>query len=416
VSITALVRRALSAPGDDYALRPCRDWQPRFDPAAEYGLYIHVPFCRNRCPYCPYNTVPWDPALVPGFVAALRAEIRSYRARAGRQRFSSLYIGGGTPTLMAAELAGVVEELRRGFDLDGPVAIETGPNDVTRDRIRELRALGADYISLGVQSFNDRHLAAIGRNHSGAEAARAAGRLAAAGFRVVNLDLIFALPGQTREELGADLAAALALEPGQITCYPLFTFPYSAVGRFKRLRRLRMPPVERRRRMYYQLSDTLRAAGRRRTSVWSFNRPDCAAYSSVTRDYYLGFGPGAASYDGHSFCFNTFSFPEYLRAAQTGQPTAVRMAVSGRMRELFWFYWRLYETEVPARAGLSRPVRNLARLFRRLGLAREERGRLALSDRGAHWIHLAQNHFALNYVNRVWSTCLARPWPDTIRL
>ncbi|MFO7674809.1 MAG: radical SAM protein [bacterium] len=414
--VTGLVRRALSAPGDEYVFRPCRDWQPRFDPGDDCGLYIHVPFCRNACPYCPYNTVPWDPALVPGFVAALKAEMGRYREKVGRRRFSSLYIGGGTPTLIAAGLAGVLDEMRRLFELDGPVAIETGPGDVTASRIGELRSLGVDYVSLGVQSFNDRHLATIGRSHGGVEAARAAELLVSAGFRVVNLDLIFALPGQTEDELVADLAAAVALGAGQVTCYPLFTFPYSTVGRFKRLRRLRMPPGATRRRMYYRLSGFLRESGYRRSSVWGFIRPGSAAYSSVTRDYYLGFGPGAVSYDGHSFSFNTFPLGEYTRAARAGLPTALRMEVTDRMRELFWFYWRLYEAEVPARAGLSRPLVELVRLLGLLGLVRREGDRLALNDRGAHWVHLAQNHFALNYVSRVWSACLARPWPGAIRL
>ena len=129
---------------------------------AATDLYLHIPFCRSLCPYCPYNRVLYDPSLVTGYVRALHREIERYRELLGDIEIGSIYIGGGTPTTLLAELGPVLEHLRRRFRHTGPVAVETIPDDLDGKTLETLRSFGVSLLSVGVQSFDDRYLRLIG--------------------------------------------------------------------------------------------------------------------------------------------------------------------------------------------------------------------------------------------------------------
>ncbi|MEI6178150.1 MAG: radical SAM protein [Verrucomicrobiota bacterium] len=389
------------------------------------ALYVHIPFCRHLCPFCPYNKIAYEPALAARYIRALRAEIRRSGEQCGRLNIGSLYFGGGTPTTVLDELDGVMDDLRGSFKLSGHAAIETTPAGLTRETAAELRRLGFGLISLGVQSYQDRFLRHIGRPYNGTAAGRACAMLMDAGFQTVNFDLMFAMPGQTTDDLRHDLLDAIRYGPDQITCYPLFTFPYASVDRWRTRNRVVIPNQRLRWRMYRIICETLAEHGYMRASVWSFTRSNTTPFSSVTRDRYLGFGAGAASYNGRSFTFNTFSVPAYNAALEDGRyPTAIGMPVSTTLDRMFWLYWRLYETRVPKaayRALFGRdPERDFAgifRLIRGLGFVEDESDDwLTLNTRGCHWVHLAQNLLALNDVNTVWSAARATAYPDRICL
>ena len=389
------------------------------------ALYVHIPFCRDLCPYCPYNKVRYEPDLAAHYHQALRTEIRRAGERYGRLDISSLYFGGGTPTLMLEKLGDVMNDIRECFTMTGPAAIETTPANLTPETAERLRRLGFGLASLGVQSFQDRFLRQIGRPYDGTTAARACAILKDAGFPTLNLDLMFALPGQTTDNLRRDLLDAISHGPDQITCYPLFTFPYASVDRWVTQNRVVIPKQRQRWRMYRVICDTLAEYGYVRASVWSFIRQGAAAFSSVTRDRYLGFGTGAASYNGHQFTFNTFSVPAYNEAMEGGRfPTAISMPVSTRLERMFWLYWRLYETRFPKAAYRdffgSDPELDFAgvfRLLRLLGFVEKETDEwLTLNTRGCHWVHLAQNLLALNDINTVWTAARAVPFPERIEL
>lgn len=422
--IARSIRSALSSSGDRYEFVPGDGSDLKLDSEQPAGLYIHIPFCRSMCPYCPYNRIRYEPALAERYCDALLLEIARYGDLLGRRRFESLYIGGGTPTLVVNRLPELLAAVRNRFVLEGPVAIETTPSDVNDEKLAVLKDCGVDFVSLGVQSFSDANLVLIGRNYRAEEAVRALDAVMERGFPLCNVDMIFAFPGQQLAGLREDIAEIKRRCPNQVTWYPLFTFPHSAVGRARRLLRVRMPSVLTRRRMYYEIHERFLEDGFERTSVWSFNRSPGSRYSSVTRDYYVGFGAGAGSFTGTGFYFNTFSVPDYIAAVERRLPVALRMGVTERMRRLFWFYWRLYETVVPARAyearfgaGLQQDFGGVLNLMQWLGLARFEADQnLRLTRQGAHWVHLAQNYFALNYVAQVWSHCQAAAWPGPVGL
>jgi oxygen-independent coproporphyrinogen-3 oxidase len=412
--------RGLTGHAAPLAFEPCGDFDP--PPLDAAGLYVHVPFCRSLCPYCPYLRGPYRPADAELFCEALDRETAWYAGRLPGLQAGSVYFGGGTPTTLGPRLAGLVEALRRRFDPRGPWCIETNPADLGRDTVRRLAALGFASVSVGVQSFEPATLAFLGRGYAPARARQALDDLAASGIPAVNLDLMFALPGQDEAAWQRDLDAAIASPATQVTAYPLFTFPYSEVGRRRGLPGVEMPRWRVRRRMYFQLYDALTAAGFRRVSVWSFQRGPGHRFSSVTRSRYLGFGPSGGSCYGPGFTLNTFSLAEYVRATrERGHAVALAMPLSGELDLLMDLYWRAYDTHIPlaqwseATSQLPR-LRAVLRAARVLGLCEAGRDELRLTRRGSFWVHLLQNHLALPGVSALWDAGKREAWPGGVAL
>jgi len=385
-------------------------------------LYLHIPFCRTLCPYCPYNRIRYDKHHVAPYLAAVLAEIDAYHDRLGRIEIGSVYIGGGTPTTMLDEVGQILAHLRKRFLLTGEIAIETIPRDLNDDNLATLKQFGVTLLSVGVQSFDDHYLKLIGRNYRAEILEPAITRSIAAGFETVNLDMMFALPGQTTEEALADLKRVVDLGADQITLYPLFTFPYSAVGQLRDHRRVKFPTLSKRRKMYRAMHDFALSQGFSRVSVWGFKRGDVPRYSSVTRNHYIGLGAGSGSALPGMFYFNTFSVPEYIRACNGGElPVALKMDMTPKMEFYYWLYWRLYDTYI-SRQEIKRmfdegvSIKALLMLAKVLGMMTAKGDDWVLTERGAFWIHLLQNHYILNYIDKVWRTAMKEPWPARIEL
>ena len=249
-------------------------------PIERAGLYIHIPFCKNACPYCPYNKVPYDERLVETYVEALLVEIERYHARLGEMEVPSVYVGGGTPTNLIDELGTILDRIRDRFNVTGDICVETNPSDMGEDVVAKLSDIGVGLVSVGVQSFDDRYLQLIGRNYAASILDATIGSLLARGFRSVNLDLMFALPGQTVKEALSDLERAIASGADQVTLYPLFTFPYTAAGKHLKLTKVKMPNVFTRRRMYREIHRSCLASGSTRAPNDSRARPRASSRRS----------------------------------------------------------------------------------------------------------------------------------------
>lgn len=266
-------------------------------------------------------------------------------------------------------------------------------------------------MSLGVQSFQPRHLATIGRRYPADVAVHALRLLAGSGFASVNADIMFALLGQTTADVIADLDRAAELGANQVTTYPLFTFPYTAVGEYLHLTSVKMPDLAARREQYYAINEWARRAGFLRVSVWGFTRGQVPRYSSVTRDGCIGIGPGSGSHLADGFALNTFDLGEWQRSLAAGRrPIALRMSFEGEMSGWWWLCRRFYDTRIPMEVfgeSLGRDAGEASRWLSAItlaGLARRHNGLFELIDAGAFWLHLAQNHFARSYVNTLLRT------------
>lgn len=418
---TRPIRAYYTGRHSEYIFKPAA--YPIHQRLEKVNLYIHIPFCRNGCPYCPYNKVDYDPTAVQPYVESLLNEIELYKDRFGKLSISSIYIGGGTPALLIQELAVVLGTLRNAFSFDGDICIELNPNDVSEDAIAQLKSIGVQLVSIGVQSFNDNNLEFIGRKYRASDLDNKINGVVRAGFKSVNLDLMFALPTQSIEDLRDDLKRAVSLGVSQITAYPLFTFPYSTIGKYLRLKRVRMPGLNERKKMYYAISNYLLSNGFSRVSVWGFKKGDAPRYSSVTRDNYIGLGAGAGSHLPDGFYLNTFSVAEYINRCRRKEfPTALYMGFNADMQNYFWLYWRFYDTLIPKAElksrfveGQSKPMR-LFRLLKSLKMMDGEKDHFRLNQRGAFWVHLLQNYFSLNYINKVWAVAMKEPFPSRISL
>ncbi len=416
------VRRYLVGAEQHWAFEaPAPSWKPA--KIERTSLYVHVPFCRHACPYCPYTKVPYREALVEPYTRAACAEIDWWADAVGGAEVTSIYIGGGTPTLVLESVGRVLERARERFRLSGDICIETNPADVDDETVQRLHDMGVALVSLGVESFRPENLALLKRGYEPQVAERALARLVKGGFASVNADIMFALPGEAVADVIADLEQAAQLGADQITTYPLFTFPYTAVGEYLNLSAIRMPNLRVRREHYTAIHGWCVDHEFERVSVWGFKKGSAPRYSSVTRDGYIGVGPGSGSHLPDGFVLNTFDLESWMDALGEGKAAvALRMPFAGEMSGWWWLYWRFYDTRIPLgdlEAALGKDAakaRRWLKTLERVGLAIRNGRSLELSPAGAFWLHLAQNYFALNYVNKLWTQARQEAWPQTVNI
>jgi menaquinone C8-methyltransferase len=292
---------------------------PRPEAGIQYTLYLHIPFCESLCPYCSFNRFLLDEELAHAYFRRLREEMRMAH-RLG-YRFVSLYIGGGTPTILIDELAKTIDTARQLFPID-EVSCETNPNHLIPEVISELKSR-VQRLSVGVQSFDDDLLKQMGRYHkfgSGDEILEKI-RQAAPHFPSLNVDMIYNFPNQTEEILRRDIQMVINSGAQQTTFYPLMTSPSvdqslkKTVGKVDYGREVR----------FYEI--LLEALGGEFSpmSAWTFLRSGTGMIDEyiVEQEEYVGLGSGAFSYLGGKLYVNTFSLKEYAKAIDAG-----RMSVS----------------------------------------------------------------------------------------
>ena len=219
---------------DGQVLKMYRPGQLALTALPPLSLYVHLPWCLKKCPYCDFNSHEWGAARGEAgdmpwerYLQALRADLESSLPLIWGRTVHSVFIGGGTPSLFPPEaidrLLSDIRSLLR-LEADAEITLEANPGTFEKDRFKAFREAGVTRLSVGVQSFNDRHLKAIGRVHDGSQA-RAALEEVAAHFRTFNLDLMYALPGQTLDELASDLDTALSFQPPHLSVYHLTLEP-----------------------------------------------------------------------------------------------------------------------------------------------------------------------------------------------
>src|SRR5688572_2154966 len=208
---------------------------PRFKALPPLSLYIHIPWCARKCPYCDFNSHEAR-AAVPEerYVAALIADLEQSLPRVWGRRVHSVFFGGGTPSLFSARgIDAILTAARARLVLapDAEITLEANPGTVEADKFRDFRTAGVNRLSLGIQSFDPRHLKVLGRIHDGGEARRAI-EIATRNFDNVNLDLMYGLPGQTPDDAVADVEAALGYGSTHLSCYHLTIEPNTYFHRF----------------------------------------------------------------------------------------------------------------------------------------------------------------------------------------
>lgn len=259
------------------------------------SLYLHFPWCLRKCPYCDFNSHPVRGEIAEAdYLAALIADLESALPEVWGRPIGSIFIGGGTPSLISiAGLDRLLAALRARLPIspDAEVTLEANPGAIEADKFAGFRAAGVNRLSLGIQSFDDRKLQALGRVHSAADAKRAA-ELALAHFPRVNLDLMYALPEQSLEEARRDLATAIAFAPGHVSAYHLTVEPNTAYYHAPPL----LPDEDLAADMQEMVEASLAGAGYGHYETSAFARPGQRCRHNLNYwNYgdYLGLGAGA---------------------------------------------------------------------------------------------------------------------------
>jgi putative oxygen-independent coproporphyrinogen III oxidase len=282
------------------------------------GLYIHVPFCLRKCPYCGFASEPETSGKRQAFLAALGQEMEDWSKEWGDSRFSTVYFGGGTPSLLApGELSATLTETRNCFRFEESVemTLEVNPGTSRQDSFNEYKKLGITRLSLGIQAFQDHLLQGIGRIHTVKEAVQAFEQARAAGFNNLSIDLMFALPGQNLGEWEESLSRTVDLQPEHISLYSLTVEEGTPLAGEVESGRLLLPDEELDAQMYQAAYVTLGRAGYEHYEISNFARPGFRSRHNSgywSGAPYLGLGPAAHSYKDGKRWANAPSLNVYL--------------------------------------------------------------------------------------------------------
>ena len=266
------------------------------------ALYVHIPFCETKCPYCDFNTYAGIETLMPSYVGALANEIAGWGKALGRPPLRSVFFGGGTPSyLPTRDLTRLMRAVRAAFDLPrgAEATLEANPGDTVRERLAATRRAGFNRVSVGVQSLDDEELRLLGRRHSAEQAKEGIAAARGAGFDNLNIDLIFGLPGQLVASWEHTLDEALALVPDHVSAYALTLEEDTPMAADVAAGRLREPDPDVGAEMYRLAQEMLSAAGYEQYEVSNWSRQGRASVHNLAYWQgrpYLGVGPGAHSY------------------------------------------------------------------------------------------------------------------------
>ncbi|HGA3433293.1 TPA: radical SAM family heme chaperone HemW [Streptococcus agalactiae] len=284
------------------------------------SAYVHIPFCTQICYYCDFSKVFIKNQPVDAYLQALIREFRSYDITELR----TLYIGGGTPTsISAVQLDYLLTELSRDLNLNTleEFTIEANPGDLTVDKIEVLQKSAVNRVSLGVQTFNDKHLKRIGRSHNEAQIYSTIDALKTAGFQNISIDLIYALPGQTMDDVRSNVAKALSLNIPHLSLYSLILEHHTVFMNKMRRGKLHLPTEDLEAEMFEYIISEMERNGFEHYEISNFTKPGFESrHNLMYRDNveYYGVGAGASGYlDGIRYR-NRGPIQHYLKGVSEG--------------------------------------------------------------------------------------------------
>ena len=379
-------------------------------------IYIHIPFCKKKCDYCDFLSAPAAETVMRRYVDALKEEIRQFEAP---RPVSTVFIGGGTPSILPGSWIGeIMETLRHKFRVlpDAEISIECNPGTADAGKLEEFRLAGINRLSLGLQSADDRDLRMLGRIHTWKQFLDIFRSARDAGFCNINVDLMSGLPEQTAGSWEETLKKVLALQPEHISAYSLIIeegtpfyqrYHEDLVLREKGEEPSLLPSEEEERRMYHRTEKILAGAGYLRYEISNYAREgfDCRHNTGYwTREEYAGFGLGAASLLGNARLKNTEDLGAYLRRyldkeKNAAQPEKEILSRSEEISEAMFLGLRLirgveirevdrrYRTDIRDRYGKG------IRQLKEQELLAEEDGCLRLTGRGLDLANLVMGAF-----------------------
>ena len=367
------------------------------------GLYIHIPFCPEFCSFCPYNKIKYDSKLTNKYLTALKRESDLQKIA----QFSSIYIGGGTPSYDLNLLKGVVSHFREMAN--GEIALEIHPADVSIKRLEEIRETGVNFVSLGIQSFDDFTLNSMGRRRQDSSVSHnSIAETTSAGFDFVDVDLIFDYQ-LDRGRIVEDLETAISYGPEQVSVYPMMRFADTAYKNTKNDPEKELEILE-------ELEDVALTNGYVRDSLWTFKkRGEKRKYSSVSREFFMGIGTSASSFNGKDFRTNTFSLDEYFSFVDSGKLPVSKTIKMGKFSAILYYsFWALYGGHLDLGSVEEHfgrlPLRMRCLLYSAItrGYLKRESDIIKPTRLGTRELHIIEEWLTYSFIDQIWTDLRSR--------
>lgn len=414
--ITDVTRMWLTRSVQPFTFKNEYDEMLSYGDCENLGLYVHIPFCEKICSFCPYCKVLYSKETCDAYIDALLQEIHMVgRQYQGKKKVTSLYFGGGTPALAVDRLAEIINTIEKYFIITEGIGLELHPRNVRVETLRKLKVAGITKISIGIQSFQEKHQSILGRDVIDME--QMAQALNQVKFETVSMDFIFALPDQTYEDLKRDMELAFSHGANHVAIYPFIDFTFTSS-------KVKVMEKNEKRKLLDDITKYCMEQGYHRSSIWTFSSEKDAKYSSMTRDNFLGFGCSATTLLKDQFKINTFSVEEYCKRIKAKTlPTSLTIRFTERQRMIYYLFWTAYSTRVEAKDFEKFFGKSLKKMYgfelwlaKMLGFVKEENGIYEMTLKGAFYYHYYENFYTLAYIDKMWGIMRKEAFPEKIEL
>lgn len=415
--VTTLTRMWLTRSTKPFVFTNEYDQQLPYENCNNLGLYIHIPFCRQICNFCPYCKEVYSEEKCERYVEALIKEVHMVGERTKHKKIAtSLYFGGGTPALAVNHIKRIVDAVNEHFEITEGMGLELHPDNVTIPVLQTLKDAGVTKISIGIQSFSEKYQKVLGRKN--VDAAKLHDALKIVPFETVSMDLIFALPEQTFEDLKNDIDTVFESGGNHVAIYPFIDFTFTSS-------KVHSMPKKEKRKLLDKITKYCLGNGLFRDSIWTFSSQKTAKYSSMTRDNFLGFGCSATTLLKDQFKINTFSVDEYCKRIDAEHlPTSLTLRFSARQRMIYYLFWIAYSTKVDPvdferffGVSLNKLYGIELFLAKIMGfIKKNDDGVFEMTLKGAFYYHYYENFYTLSYIDKMWKIMRLEAFPKRIEL
>ncbi|SHK32284.1 oxygen-independent coproporphyrinogen-3 oxidase [Hathewaya proteolytica DSM 3090] len=412
--ITTLTRMWLTRSFKPFQFKDEYDNQLPFKDCEKLGLYVHIPFCKQICQFCPYCKELYSKEKCDKYVDYLIREIHKVGSQnMEKKQVTSLYFGGGTPALVSHRMCEIIEAIEDHFVINEGIGVELHPQNVDEETLVYLKNAGVTKISIGIQSFSSKFLCVLGRNNF--DINKISETLKKVEFDTVSMDFIFALPKQNIDDLKDDIDTAFLSGANHIAIYPFIDFTFNK-STFKPMGK------KEKRKLLDDITIYCESKGYIRDSIWTFSKDKNAKYSSMTRDNFLGFGCSATTLLNDQFKVNTFSIEEYEKRIDGDElPTSLTIRFTKRQRMIYYLFWTAYSTKVDSKdfqTFFGVPLKKMYGfefwLAKTLGFFTEEDGTFYMTLKGAFYYHYYENYYTLSYIDKMWGILRKEAFPEKI--
>lgn len=414
--LTSLLRGVLTRSLKPFVFKSRNENKLKFESLEDMGLYVHIPFCRSLCGFNNCMKELYDRNKVSSYKKALLAEIDLVcRNLNAKKHASSLNFGGATPILMVDDLNDIVEKLKSYFIIDGGIGIELHPEDATQNNLVKLKTAGITMVNLKIQSFDANSLSKLGKR--GDNIHEKIRLVKSIDFDAVNVELIYAVPGQTDRVLESDIKTAFECGATQVSLYPFVDLAY-ADSKLKQLYE------KNKKRMFGSLADYCWKMGAERTSLRTFAKKGNKRYSDSTRDYFLGFGASAVTLLKDTLKINTFSLQEYeKRLKYEILPTSLTLYFTRRQRAAYYLFLSAYSLKINIEkferiigVSLDRMFGKEFYLAEKLDLVKRNGNFYVLTNKAAYYCHCIEQLYKVKYFDRIRNKLCGDAYPNKIVL